>query len=85
MNDVTGGSGPTFPPRPGGLSDYAHCQGSDNNNGAMRNSDPAAIRATLADGTPYSTGNFADNAPAGVRVTARDTAGNNEHSIKSNE
>jgi prepilin-type processing-associated H-X9-DG protein len=70
VNDVTGGEGPTFPARPGGLSDYAHCQGSNNTNGAMRNSDPAALRATLANGTHYATGNFANNAPAGVRVVA---------------
>jgi len=70
VNDVPGGTGVTFPARPGGLSDYAASQGSDNNNAVLRNSDPGAIRATLADGTLYSTGNFADNAPAGVKVVS---------------
>jgi prepilin-type N-terminal cleavage/methylation domain-containing protein len=67
INDVTG-SGPTFPARPGGLSDYAHCAGSDNNNGALLNSDLGSIKAVLADGTPFFTTNFAADAPAGVRV-----------------
>jgi len=68
VNDVPGGTGPTFPARPGGLSDYACTQGSDNNNGAMRNTDLGTIKSVLADGTPYTTTDFAANAPAGVRV-----------------
>jgi prepilin-type N-terminal cleavage/methylation domain-containing protein len=68
INDVPGGTGPTFPARPGGLSDYACCQGSDNNNGAMRNTDLGSIKSVLADGTPFTTTDFAANAPAGVRV-----------------
>jgi prepilin-type N-terminal cleavage/methylation domain-containing protein/prepilin-type processing-associated H-X9-DG protein len=55
-------------PRDGGLSDYASCAGSDNNNGALRNSNPSAIRAALADGTPFSASSFADTAPGGTRV-----------------
>jgi prepilin-type N-terminal cleavage/methylation domain-containing protein len=68
-NDTLTGTGfDVTTPRDGGLSDYASCAGSSGSNGALRNSDPAAIRATLADGTPFSASSFANTAPGGTRV-----------------
>src|SRR5262249_7228921 len=68
VSAAAGGPGPTLPARRGGLGDYAHCQGSNTNNGAMRNTDLGSIKSVTADGQPYFTPDFAANAPAGVRV-----------------
>jgi prepilin-type N-terminal cleavage/methylation domain-containing protein/prepilin-type processing-associated H-X9-DG protein len=68
-NDTLTGTGyDDATPHDGGLSDYASCAGSDNNNGALRNSDINAIVAVLADGSPYSGTNFANTAPGGTKV-----------------
>jgi len=64
-NDSPQGTGVTFPARPGGLSDYAVNQGSNNSNGTMTNT--THIKAIDSSGAPFS-GNFADTAPAGVKV-----------------
>ncbi len=68
-NDTLSGTGYDDPtPHDGGLSDYASCSGNADNTGALRNANLSTIVATLADGTPYSTTNFANNAPGGTKV-----------------
>ncbi len=51
-------------PQPGGLSDYASCGGTNNNNGALM---IGIATGVLPDGTVI-TGSF-DTAPAGTRIT----------------